>query len=135
MSEQNKAIGRRWAEEIWNDNDFSAADEYIASDLYFRSSQAPEFTGIATLKEMVAGNHAAFPDGHFTVDEEIAEGDAVVHRWTFRGTHEGEFLGVEGTGKKVELTGTAITHIRDGKIVSHTADVDMLSMLQQIGAA
>jgi steroid delta-isomerase-like uncharacterized protein len=135
MSEQNKAIARRWAEEIWNNGDFSSADEYVAQDIHFRSSQAPEFTGMDTLKEMVAGNRAAFPDGHFTIDEEVAEGDAVVHRWTFRATHQGEFLGVAATGKPIEVTGTAISHVRDGKITSHMADVDMLSILQQMGAA
>lgn len=135
MSEQNKAVAKRWVEEIWNSGDFSSADEYVAEDIHFRSSQAPAFNGIGTLKEMVAGNRAAFPDGHFTIDETIAEGNAVAHRWTFHGTHQGEFLGVPATGKKVEVTGTAVTHVRDGTIVEHLADVDMLSILQQIGAA
>ena len=135
MSDQNKAVARRWVDEIWNSGDFSSAHEYVAEDIHFRSSQAPAFNGIDPLKEMVAGNRAAFPDGHFTVDETITEGDAVVHRWTFNGTHEGEFLGVPATGKKVQVTGTAVTHFRDGKITEHLADVDMLSILQQIGAA
>jgi steroid delta-isomerase-like uncharacterized protein len=135
MSDRNKAVAKRWVEEIWNNGDFSSADEYVADDIHFRSSQASAFTGIDQLKEMVAGNRAAFPDGHFTIDEEIGEGDALAHRWTFRGTHKGEFLGVEGTGKPVEVTGTAVTHFKDGMIVQHLADVDMLSILQQVGAA
>lgn len=135
MSDRNKDAARRFAEEIWNNGDFSSADQFVAKDLYFRSSQVPEFTGITTLKELVAGNREAFPDGHFTIDEEVADGDAVVHRWTFRGTHQGEFLGVAATGNPVEVTGTAISHVRDGRVVSHRADVDMLSVLQQMGAA
>lgn len=135
MSESIKELARRWAEEIWNNGDFTSAPEYVSDDIHFRSSQVPAFDGIENLKEMVAGNRTAFPDGHFSVEEEIAEGNAVVHRWTFRGTHEGEFLGVAGTGKPVEVTGTAVTHFKDGKIVKHLADVDMLSILQQVGAA
>lgn len=135
MSDQTKAVAKRWAEEIWNNGDFSSAHEYVADDIHFRSSQAPAFNGIETLKEMVAGHRAAFPDGHFTIDEEIAEGEAVAHRWTFRGTHEGEFLGVAPTGRTIDVTGTAVTRIRDGKVVEHLADVDMLSVLQQMGAA
>ncbi|HKK92531.1 MAG TPA: ester cyclase [Longimicrobiales bacterium] len=135
MSDQTREISRRWVEEVWNDGDFSSAHEYVADDIHFRSCQIPETHSLDELKEIVAGLRANFPDGHYTIDEEIVEGGSAAHRWTFRGTHEGEFLGVPGTGKHVEVTGTAVTHVRDGKVVAHLADVDMLSILQQVGAA
>ena len=84
---------------------------------------------------MVSGVRASFPDGHFTVEEVLAEGDAVAQRWTFRATHQGEFMGMAGTGRKVEVCGMAISHVKDGKMVDHTADWDALGMLKQVGAA
>lgn len=134
MSDRNKAAARRWTEEIWNHGDFSSAKEFVADDVRFQSNQIPPFDGLETLQETVSGLRAGFPDGRFTVDEMIAEGDAVVHRWTFRGTHGGEWLGIPATGKQVEVTGTATSHLEDGKIVDHVADWDALRMMQQLGA-
>lgn len=134
MSEQNKAIIHRWIDELWHRGDFSAAREFVAEDLLFRSNQVPTTRGLRALEDTVAGIRAGFPDGRFTTDELVAEGQTVVQRWTFRGTHQGEWAGVAATGRTVEITGTATYHFRDGKIAEHMADWDALGMMQQVGA-
>ena len=77
--------------------------------------------------------HSAYPDGRYTIKELIAEGNSVVARWSFRGTHKGELMGMAATGKKVSLTGTSTFVIRDGKIASEWADYDALGQWQQLG--
>jgi len=115
MSDRNKAVVQRWTEEIWHRGAFSSAKELLGDNLQVRSNQIPPFTGVKLLQETVPGLRAGFPDGRFTVDELVAEGDTVVHRWTFRGTHRGEWLGVPGTGNQVEITGTATGSLQERK--------------------
>jgi steroid delta-isomerase-like uncharacterized protein len=77
---------------------------------------------------------AAFPDTRMTIEDEIAEGDKVVIRWTIRGTHKGEYMGIAPTGKEVTVTGISVYRIERGKIVEDWSNNDMLGMLQQLGA-
>ena len=133
MSEQNKAIVRRVVDEIWNSGDMSSAGELIAAGYRQHSSQLPPFEGLEALAELVSGLRAGFPDAHFSIDQEVAEGDAVVHQWTLRGTQLGEWNGIPATGKSIEVRGTAISRLRDGKVVEHTADWDAMGMMQQLG--
>ena len=74
----------------------------------------------------------AFPDGRETVEDQIAEGDKVVTRWSFRGTHNGVLFGIEPTGKNVTLTGIFIDRIEDGKIVEHWDEADILGLMEQL---
>ena len=76
---------------------------------------------------------AAFPDLHSTVEYLIAEGDMVVSRFTMRGTHQGEFIGIPPTGKQVKVTGMVIHRFADGKIVEYWVKWDVLGMMQQLG--
>jgi steroid delta-isomerase-like uncharacterized protein len=75
----------------------------------------------------------AFPDSRVTIDDMIAEGDQVVTKKTFRGTHEGEFAGIPPTGKTVELQFVDIMRVHNGKIVEHWNCIDQLSFMQQLG--
>jgi steroid delta-isomerase-like uncharacterized protein len=134
VSEHNRKIARRAIDEIWNSGDFSSVDELIGDSYHHRSNQIPPLDGVEALKDLVAGIREGFPDGRFTVDEEVADGNTVVHRWTFRGTHLGVWAGISGTGKKVEVTGTGTNHFEGGKIVEHLADWDAMGMMQQVGA-
>ena len=77
---------------------------------------------------------AGFPDLHFTVEDQIAEGDMVVTRWTARGTHTGEFQSIPATGKAIRVAGTDIDRVIDGKSVECWAHVDELGLMQQLGA-
>jgi steroid delta-isomerase-like uncharacterized protein len=75
----------------------------------------------------------AFPDVHFTIDEQIAEGDKVVTRWTGHGTHKGELAGIPATGKSATVTGMGVDRIVNGKIVESWGIFDQFGMMQQLG--
>ncbi len=77
---------------------------------------------------------AAFPDSNMTIDDTVAEGDRVVSRFTVRGTHRGEFQGIPPTGKQVTITGIAISRIEGGRVVEDWEELNMLGLMQQIGA-
>jgi predicted ester cyclase len=78
---------------------------------------------------------AAFPDGRWTIEDQVAEGDKVVTRWSFTGTHQGELMGIAPTGKQVTTSGMVIDRIVEGKIVEEREEWDTLGMMQQMGAA
>lgn len=79
------------------------------------------------------GYHNAFPDMRIALEDELAEGDTLVSRYTWRGTHRGEFNGIPATGKDVVGTGIGIFHVRHGKIIEEWIQKDALGLLQQLG--
>lgn len=133
MSEQNKARIRRVIEEVYNRGDLRVVDEVAASDLVIHAS-SQEIRGREGAKQYVAALRAGFPDLHFTVEDQIAEGDMVVTRWTARGTHKGKFQNVPATGREIRLSGTDIDLIIDGKVVECWAHLDELGLMRQLGA-
>jgi len=86
-------------------------------------------------KQLLSLYITAFPDARFTVEDQIAEGDRVASRYTFRGTHQGELMGIAPTGKQVTVTGMIINRIVNGKSEEGWLNFDALGMLQQLGAA
>lgn len=116
LTELNKAVIRRFYDELWNRWDLPVAEEIIAPDIRFRGSLGTSLTGIEQFKRYVEQVHAAFPDWHNRVDELIAEGEKVVARITWHGTHSGDLFGVAPTGSHVTYVGAAIFRLRDGKI-------------------
>jgi predicted ester cyclase len=78
--------------------------------------------------------HAAFPDSSRTIEDQIAEGELVATRVTLNGTHRGEFQGISPTGKRIAVTGIWIDRVAGGKIVERWGAVDMLGLMQQLGA-
>jgi steroid delta-isomerase-like uncharacterized protein len=135
MSDQNKAIARRYVEEVWNRGNLSVIDELIAPKATFHDPSVPggKFTGPEGLRQFVQIYRGAFPDVRLTIEELIAEDDKVVSRWTATGTHKGELMGIAPTGKRVTVTGCDIAQYQNGKIVEAWASYDMLGMLQQMG--
>lgn len=132
MSERNKAQVRRVIEEIYNRGDLAAVDELASSDLVIHAS-SQDIRGRDGAKQYVAALRAGFPDLHLTVEDQVAEGDMVVTRWTARGTHTGAFQGIPATGKAIRVAGTDIDRIIDGKTVECWAHVDELGLMQQLG--
>ena len=120
-TEENKALSNRVAEAIGN-GDLDALDGLMVPEL------AEEF------KREVAEMRRAFPDYAGTNVEQIAEAEKVANRFVFLGTHLGEFEGVAPTGKRVEFIGHSIDGVADGKIVESRIEVDMLGVMQQLGA-
>lgn len=134
MSEQNKRLMRRAVKEVWNGENFAAIDELVSRDVVLHLSKpGEEIHEIEGVRQFYATLHAAFPDIHFTIDDQIAGGDKVVTRWTCRGTHKGEYQGLSPTGKQINLTGMDIDRIANGKVVECWPIMDELSMLQQLG--
>ena len=127
---ENKARAIALFPKAWNEGDFSVVDKYIDTDIidHFDHSQ-----GIESFKHVVNMFRTAFPDIHLTVEDEIAQEDRVVHRWTMVGTQQGEIMGIPPTGKEITWTGITIVRFAEGKIVERWANVDLLSVLQQLG--
>jgi steroid delta-isomerase-like uncharacterized protein len=130
--EANKEIVRRFVERFWSSGDLTAIGTLMATDAIIHE---PAVGGTEGLKQFNGVIRAAFPDWYSTVEEMVAEGDAVVERWTGRGTHRGEFQGIAPTGRRVAVPGVVFYRLRDGQIVEFRGAFDGLSMLQQLGAA
>ena len=133
MSEQNKARIRRVIEQAYSRGDLSVVDEVAATDLVIHAP-SQDIRGREGAKQYVSMLRAAFPDLHFTVEDQIAEGDMVVTRWTAKGTHRGSFQGIPATNREIRLMGTDIDRMTDGKVVECWAHVDELGLMQQLGA-
>ncbi len=80
-----------------------------------------------------AAFYAGFPDLYHTIDEVLANENGAAVRFTLRGTHTGDFMGIPATGKPIEVTAIAIQHIADGKVTSLRAEFDQVGMLRQLG--
>jgi len=130
--EENKAIARRIFEEVWNQGKLDVIDEIF--DVNYVSHGFGELPpGPEGFKQFVSIYRTAFPDTHFIIEDQIAEGDKVVTRWIVRATHKGELMGIPPTGKQVVVTGTGIFRISGGKVVEQWVNWDALGMMQQLG--
>jgi len=132
MSEENKALLRRWLEEGANKGNLALFDELYGDCMYY----SPATGGLKreALKQFIASLLAAFPDGRWAIEDQVAEGDKVATRWSFTGTHQGELMGVAPTGKQVTTSGMVIDRIVEGKIVEEWEEWDALGLMQQLGA-
>src|SRR5262245_46263000 len=130
--EENKALARRFFEEVWNQADESAIDRYIAENA---GGNEPDFgAGKEAFRAQWKKWHAAFPDLHFEVEDVIAEGDKVVTRWVLTGTHKGEFQGIPATGKAIRVNGMSLDRLAGGQIAEGFDGWDSLGLRQQLGA-
>jgi steroid delta-isomerase-like uncharacterized protein len=135
MSEQNKATIRRAVDVVWNRGDFSGLAEFMSQDFVVHTStMGGDIHGPEGVCQYFGALRAAFPDMHFTVEDQIAEGDRVVTRWVAQGTHSGAFQGIAPTGRKCVVSGIDIDRFVDGRAVECWTRIDELGMLQQIGA-
>jgi steroid delta-isomerase-like uncharacterized protein len=134
MSEENKAAARRFYD-AWHGGDLDSLDDLIAQDVVDHDPYSPHASeGLEGVKKLIAMYREAFPDVRFTIEDQVAEGDKVVTRWTATGTHEGQLMGVEPTGKTSTITGIGIDRFEDGKIVEVWGNWDTLALMQDIGA-
>jgi predicted ester cyclase len=132
-TEENKAVVRRFNDEVWNTGNLAIIDELFATTWVGHDLPPGLAPGREGLKQMVGAFRAAFSDIRATVDDQIAEGDEVAWRWTFQGTHSGEFMGIPPTGKTITLTGISIDRLAGGKFVERWDSADTLGMMQQFG--
>ena len=132
-TDDNKALMRRFLEEVFNKKNLAAIDEFIAPNHVDHTLPAflpttPEGTKRATGMYL-----KAFPDLHLTVEDMIAEGDKVVTRFTSHGTQKRAFMGIPPTSKQVTVTAIDINRIVGGKSVEHWLNMDTQGLLQQLG--
>ena len=110
-------------------------DEIFAPDFVQYGADPDQVSGVEELKQFFVMMRSGFPDFQVTIEDLFAaEGEKVVLRFTFRGTHQGEFMGVAPTGKRVTMAGIDIFRIADGKIAELWSQEDVLVMMRQIGA-
>src|SRR4029453_8059886 len=120
--------------EMFSTGDLSIADEIYSDDYVGHDPTKPEpIRGIEGAKEEAAGYRAAFSDLTLTIDNQVAEGEYVVQRWTARGTHDGDLEGIAPTGVNATTGGISISRIVDGKIVEDHTQWDALGLMTQLG--
>jgi steroid delta-isomerase-like uncharacterized protein len=131
-ADANKALVRRYYEEMWNRWDLSLAEELLAPDLKFRGSLGTEAEGIRDFRRYARMVWLAFPDFHNEIEDLVADGDRVVARVTYTGTHRGEVLGMAATGRRVRYDGMGWFGIADGRIAEVWVMGDRIRLLEQI---
>ena len=130
-TETNKAIIRRYHEQVWNERRRELFEEFVTENVVPHGTPGgPGLEGIKQGYDMAVN---AFPDAQQTIEDVIAEGDKVVVRWMSRATHQGELLGIPGTGQQVTLSGVTIYRLDDARIVEMWYHPDNLSLMQQLG--
>ena len=132
LSEKNKTIVRRYYEDLWNRWNLEAANDLISPELKFRGSLGITVRGIEGFQGYVSTIRSAFPDFHNWVEDLVAEGDKVVARLTYTGTHQGEMFGLAPTGRTITYTGIAVFRISGDKIVEGWVMGDRWGLFQQI---
>jgi steroid delta-isomerase-like uncharacterized protein len=133
--EENKAVVRREFEEIFNHRgNLDAAEEIYAPNYVGHEPAFGDIQGVESAKQFAASYRQAFPDLQSTIEDQVAEGDKVVTRFTSRGTHQGESEDFgPPTGNRIEVTGITFEQFADGKIVEDWTNFDALGLLQQLG--
>jgi steroid delta-isomerase-like uncharacterized protein len=137
--EENKALVRRFVEALWNAGDLTVVDDLVAPDFVNHSAAPGTRADREGFRQAAARTRALFPDFHVTVEELIAEGEAVVVRFTARGTlqlaWEHPIIGPIGaTGRQATWTGMRLFHLAGGRITETWVNADTLAMMQQLGA-
>ena len=133
MSAENKAVIRRYIEEVFNQGNLSTIDEVIAPGCVNHDPVNP-VTGPDGVRELATKYRTAFPDLHLTVQDMISDGDKVVTRWTYSGTHQGNLEGIAPTGKSTAGGGVTIGRVYGGKIQEMWVNWDALGLMIQLGA-
>ena len=133
MTEENKAIYRRWFEEVVTGRNLALADELLAPDYVLHFPGLPAPVDGEGHKQLLMMFFQGFPDWQETIDDVVAEGDKVVIRVTGSGTHQGDFQGIPPTGNRVLATGMGIGRLEDGRIAETWAEYDALGMMRQLG--
>ena len=123
----------RFLDEVWNQGNLDACDEIFDRN-FLGHLPIMEVHGPEEFKNLVRIYRDAYPDVHLTVEDVFSVGDRVAVRWTARGTHLGEMMGIPPSNRKIEVMGISIFRIKDGKVAEDWEGFDTLGMMQQIGA-
>ncbi len=131
--EDNKHVVRRFYEELLEEGNWALLEELIAPDaVHLAPSRWPP--GREGFRQHMIWFRNAYPDMQVTVDDLIAEADRVIAFWTMRGTHQGEFMGVQPTGRHVVVNAISTLRVQNGQVVEYAVRPDRLDILLQLGS-
>lgn len=130
----SERLVRHLLDEAWNKRNLAVIDELFTPDAVAHDPAVPMVTDVEGTKQFIAACLTAFPDLQVTADDLFTAADKVAARWTVRGTHKGEFLGIAPTEKSVTVTGITIYRLAGGKIAEYWSNWDSPGLLQQLGA-
>ncbi|CAG9247915.1 ester cyclase [Paraburkholderia unamae] len=125
---------RGFIEEVLNQGLIDNADRFFREDMVEHVPFPGQGPGIEGLKDVVRAMRLAFPDMHWRVEEQLTEGDRVLTRFEWTGTHSGPFLGVNATGRSVKVWGMVIDRFDEGRIKETRLIMDTLGLMMQLGA-
>ena len=131
--ESNMGVVRRFFEAGPSSGDLAAADALLAPDFTLHVPLPAPGPGIGAMNNIITSCRAAFHGLHVTIDDLMADGDRVTCRFTARGVHNGEFMGLPPTGKEIRMTGIEIFRLRDGKIAELWGEANLMGLMQQLG--
>ena len=132
--EENTALARRWFDEVWNKVNLAEVDELCTTDFTFSYAAPGVSNDREGYKQTVIMLTSGVSDLKITLEDIVAEGDKVVVRWKGSSKHTGEFIGMPATGKQLSMTGISIARIEGSKIAEEWGEMDMMGLMQQIGA-
>lgn len=133
MTQDNSAIVRRFIEETINQGRIDSAAQFVWEDVVEQVPLPGQGPGLEGLKDILRAMRTGVPDLHFSVEEQIAEGEKVLTRFEWTGTHRAEFLGVPATGRSVKVWGMVIDRLEDGRIKDTRIIMDSLGLMIQLG--
>lgn len=133
QEERNKALSRRNIEEVLSQGKFDVIDDIFVADFVKHLPPDHDIHGIEDVIQFATMYRTAFPDLQITIEDQFAEGDKVVNRFKWTGTHEGEFMGIPPTGVQVTVAVIAIERFVGGRMVEAWVNGDTFGMLQQLG--
>jgi steroid delta-isomerase-like uncharacterized protein len=131
---ENISLAKRWYREVWNEGRNETIHELLAADAVLIGTDRVEIRGPVEFERFAERIRSAFSDTEIIVDDVFGYDDKVAIRWHATMKHTGEMLGIAATNKVVEITGTSIAQVRDGRVVAGWDNWDRLAMLEQIGA-
>src|SRR5215211_2840513 len=128
---QNKAIARRFIQEIFNEGKIDEAEKFVTTDIIYHGAE--EVRGLEDFKQWISEDRKAFPDMQVTIVDDIEEQNKVAIRWTLKATHEQDFIGLPASHEKFETHGAEIFHFETGKINEAWTIFDGLTPALQLG--
>lgn len=131
--DDDKLVVRGFIESVINRRNLDAARDFVADDVVEEVPFPGQGPGLEGLKDVLRGLFAAFPDMHWTIDEQLGEVGMVLTRFTWNGTHKGEFFGVPATGSAVSVWGMVIDQVENSRITRTRILMDVFGLMRQIG--
>ncbi len=133
MAQDNAAVVRRFVDEVITKGNIEAAAKYVWEDVVEQVPLPGQGPGLMGLQDVIRTMRTGFPDIVFSIQEQIAEGDKVVSRFEWTGTHRGDFLGIPATGRSVRVWGVVIDRLKDERIKDTRILMDTVGMMTQLG--